>query len=650
MEKRLREYPSDNYLHLELASTIQYQYPQRSRSAAATPEPTKDPRPAGFHKRSLTGPDFPRNILPLTVQDQRHPGKPDARIHPFNSRSSDSPGSQTPSFPNLTSAPSDAPEDSEYITGTPLYLLITGLMLSVFLISIDRTIISTAIPFITSEFESTPDIGWYGSSYLLTACAFQPVFGRIFMLFDVKKAYLLAMFFFELGSLICGVAPTSMALIVGRAIAGFGCAGILTGSFVVVATAVPLRLRPVFIAVVGVMFGVGATCGPLLGGVFTDLVTWRWCFYINLPVGTATVIAMILFFHPKKKSHRHRTKRTFLDRFLDLDIIGNILLLSASIMLFLALEFTTLGMPWSSAQIIGLLVGFGLTAIIFSAWQKWKGEDALMPPRIVSQRTVAASCGAAFMTYGALINLTFFLPIWFQAIKGESAISSGVNMMPYFATNAFFSLLAGVFVSMIGYVTPPAVIGSVIGTAGLGLLTMLNVDTTTAQWVGYEILSSAGFGLSIQQGFTAVQTVLGPDDMAIGTAVVVASQSLGGAVFLSVGNSVFQSQLQKAAGTIPGLDIKKVVDSGAASFRELVPEEHLPALLEVYNQAIRVVFTVSIPLGGLAAIISCFMEWKSVKVKKEEEAEEEEKQASTTDEDEAGGNAGARVSIGGWRS
>jgi len=304
---------------------------------------------------------------------------------------------------------------------------------------------------------------------------------------------------------------------------------------------------------------------------------------------------------------------------MDLDIVGNILLLGASVMLFLALEYTTIGMAWNSAEIIGLLVGFGVTSIIFTGWQSWKGEDALMPPRILKQRTVAASCGMAFMTYGALINLTFFLPIWFQAIRGDSAITSGVNMIPYFVTNAFFSLLAGVFVSVIGYVTPPAVIGSTIGTAGLGLLTLLSVNTTTAQWVGYEILSSAGFGLSIQQGFTAVQTVLGPEDMAIGTAAVVASQSLGGAIFLSVGNSVFQSQLQKSH--LPGVDIKKVIDAGAAAFRHIVPAEELPAMLEIYNQALRVVFTVSLPLGSLAAIISCFMEWKSVKVKKEDDNE-----------------------------
>ncbi|AEO65966.1 uncharacterized protein THITE_2143619 [Thermothielavioides terrestris NRRL 8126] len=489
-----------------------------------------------------------------------------------------------------------------------------GLMVIQFLISIDRTIISTAIPYITHEFESTPDIGWYGSAYLLTACAFQPMFGRIFVLFSVKKAYLVALFMFEAGSLLCGIARNSVTLIIGRAIAGFGSAGLLTGSFVVVAEAVPLQSRPVFMAVVGTMFGVGATTGPLLGGVFTDLVSWRWCFYINLPIGGASAAAVILFFHSRKNGN---ARGGFVQRCLDLDVGGNVLLLGASIALFLALEFTTQGAAWSSAEIIGLLSGCGVLAVLFVVWQWRRGEAALMPPRILTQRTVAASCGMAFMIYAALINLTFFLPVWFQAIRGMSAVQSGINMIPYFVVNAVFTVTAGIFVSRIGYATPPAVIGSAIGTAGLGLMTLLSVDSTAAQWVGYQVLTSAGFGISIQQGFTAVQTVLQQDDMAIGTAAVVASQSLGGAVYLSVGNSVFQNQLLQAtkARALDDIDIKGLIDSGAASFRQVVPADKLPAMLEVYNRALTVVFTLSIPVGVLSVIAACFIEWKSVKRK-----------------------------------
>ncbi|EFQ30802.1 major facilitator superfamily transporter [Colletotrichum graminicola] len=567
------------------------------------------------------------------IAEQRHPGKAGARISRFTrpfepdiDEEDDGSGYRRQVMDmevvraekqgsELTQTADGKDEKEEWVEGWRLAFLLLGICLVVFLISVDRTILTTAIPYITSEFQSTADIGWYGSAYLLTACAFQPVFGRVFMLFSIKWSYMLAMFMFLVGSLICGLAPNSVALIVGRAVAGFGSAGILTGSFVVVAMAVPLRLRPIYTAIVGLMFGLGATVSPLLGGVFTDLVTWRWCFYINLPVGGVTVLVFLLFLHPQR---RPRHEQTFFDRFMDLDIVGNVLLLGACVMLFLVLEFTAQGEAWSSPRVAGLLASAGATAAVFAAWQWWKQDGALIPPAIVTQRTVAASCVAAFATYGALLIHSYFLPLWFQAVKGESATSSGVDMIPYVATNALFSLFSGFFVSVVGYFVPPAVVGGVIATAGCGVFLLLSQDSPTTQWIGFEILVSAGFGMSIQQGFTAVQAILPPDDISIGTAAVVASQSLGGAIFISVGNTLFQNHLLQASAQnmVPGVDIRAVLEGGATAFRDVVPASALPMMLTVYNEALRVAFTAAIPLAGVSVIAACFMEWKSVKGKK----------------------------------
>ncbi|KAK2038902.1 major facilitator superfamily transporter [Colletotrichum somersetense] len=572
-----------------------------------------------------------QRITPVT--EQRHPGKAGVRISRFTrpfepdiDEEDDGSGYQRQVIDTetvraetrdseLTQAAGEKGEKDEWIEGWPLAFLLLGICLVVLLTSVDRTIITTAIPHITSEFHSTPEIGWYGSAYLLTACSFQPVFGRILVLFSVKWSYMLAMLVFLVGSLVCGLAPSSAALIVGRALAGFGSAGILTGSFVVVATAVPLRLRPIYTAILGLMFGLGATVGPVLGGVFTDLVIWRWCFYLNLPIGGVTVAVLLLFFHPKRPL---RHEQTFFDRFLDLDIIGSLLLLCACAMFFLALEFTAQGEAWSSARVAGLLAGAGATAAVFGAWQWWKQDGALLPPAVVTQRTVAASCVAAFATYGALLIHSYFLPLWFQAVKGQSAVLSGVDMIPYVATNALFSIFSGIFVSVVGYFVPPAVAGGMIATAGCGVLLLLSQDSSTAQWIGFEILVSAGLGMSFQQGFTAVQTVLPADDIAIGTAAVVTSQSLGGAIFVSVGNILFQNHLLRASAqnAVPGVDIHAVLEGGATAFRDVVPAGALPMLLTVYNEALRVAFTAAIPLAGVSVIAACFMEWTSVKGKK----------------------------------
>ncbi|KAI1656968.1 MFS general substrate transporter [Daldinia decipiens] len=555
----------------------------------------------------------PKERLVTPVGEQRHPGKPGLQFcktsRPYKPEpQGDSDGRSERSSVTIT----EAADQNQFLQGIPLLLLIIGLSLVVFLISIDRTIITTAIPFITAEFKSTADIGWYGSSYLLTACAFQPVFGRVFTLFNIKWSYLLSMFVFEIGSIISGFAPSSATLIIGRAISGFGSAGILTGSFVIVATAVPLNVRPIYTAVVGLMFGVGATVGPLIGGVFTDLVTWRWCFWINLPVGAVTIIVMILVYHPQPRTG---SKGKITQRLISLDLVGNVILLGAAVMLFLALEYTLTGADWASAEVIGLLCGAGVTAIVLVGWLRWKKDRALIPPAIAKQRTVAASCLMAFFTYGALLIHTYFLPIWFQSILGYSAIQSGVAMIPYFVANALFSVFSGIFVSVVGYFTPPAILGSAIGTVGCGIITLFNPSMSTAMWIGFEILASAGFGMSIQQGFTAVQTVLGPDDLAVGTAAVVASQSLGGAIFISVGNSVFQNRLADLIEQtdIPGLDVRAIVGAGAIAFRKVVPPEQLPALLKLYDEALHTVLLVAIPLAGLAFLSCCALQWKSVK-------------------------------------
>ncbi|KAK6598220.1 major facilitator superfamily transporter [Botrytis cinerea] len=537
-------------------------------------------------KRSKT---FERpNRLSTPVEEQRHPGKPGLWSDQFmknidemvdweakevnaislaSTNNLDAFGARAKTEKEeevvVSPEPQELEAEIEYPGTIALTVLTIGLCLSVLLISLDRTIITTAIPYISGEFKSYADVG-------------------------------------------------------GRAIAGVGSAGILTGSFVVVAHSVPIQRRPVFTAAVGLMFGLGATVGPLMGGVFTDKVSWRWCFYFNLPVGGVTILAMILFFNPKNTLD---TKRSFGSRVLDLDILGNILLLGACVMLFIAFQHTEEGNGWSSPMVIGLLVGFGVSMIVLGLWFWYRGNKALIPLEILKQRTVLASCLFSFFLYSALIIHGYYLPQWFQAIKHTSAIASGIDMIPYVLCNAFFTLVAGVIVSKSGYFTPPAIIGTAIATVGCGFISTFRTDTTTAEWIGYEILTSTGFGIAIQQGFTAVQTVLPLEKIPIGTAAVVASQSFGGAVFVSVGNTILQNQLKASydSGQLPGVNIQAVLDAGATGFRSVVDADQLPALLEVYNGALQKVFIAAIPVTGLAFASSLFLEWKSVKTQESTE-------------------------------
>ncbi|KAJ5002298.1 Efflux pump aflT, partial [Colletotrichum sp. SAR 10_99] len=217
------------------------------------------------------------------------------------------------------------------------WLTIFSNFIALFLVALDRTIIATAIPRITDEFGSLGDIGWYGSAYMLTTAASQLVFGRVYKFYNLRWVFLGSIFVFEIGSLLCGVAPNSATLIAGRAIAGVGSAGIFTGAMMVMIPMVPLHKRPMFQGIFGMVFGLASVIGPLIGGGFTGTVTWRWCFYMNLPIGGAALV--YLFFMLKAPKQQPREPATLTQHILRLDPLGTFFFLPSIVALLLALEW-----------------------------------------------------------------------------------------------------------------------------------------------------------------------------------------------------------------------------------------------------------------------------------------------------------------------
>ena len=303
---------------------------------------------------------------------------------------------------------------------------------------------------------------------------------------------------------------------------------------------------------------------------------------------------------------------------LELDLVGNFLLITSVVMLLLALQWGGIQYAWSSSRIIGLLVGAGVEFILFIGWQAYKADHALIPPSLIRQRTVAASFSAAFCLSATLLVHSYYLPYWFQAVKDRSAVSSGVASIPYFASNFVCSMIAGALVSKTGYFNPPALLGPAIGAVGCGLLTTLNVHTPTARWIGYEILAGGGMGIAIQQGIVAVQAVVSSERIPIATATILFAQSLAGAIFVTVGNSVLRNKLESGleAATLPDVDIAKVLAAGATEFRLVVPRRALSAVLDIYNHGLDTVFVIAIPMAAMGAMCALGMEWTSLKTVK----------------------------------
>ncbi|MCJ1276755.1 MFS sugar transporter [Puttea exsequens] len=524
-------------------------------------------------------------------------------------------------------------DEPEYPTGAKLGIIVASLCLSVFLMALDNTIIATAIPKITDYFEALDDVGWYGSAYLLTTCAFQLFFGKLYTFFSIKWVFLSAIFIFEIGSVICGAAPTSVALIIGRAVAGVGSAGIFSGALVIIAYAVPLVKRPIFTGIIGGMYGLASVAGPLLGGAFTDKVSWRWCFYINLPIGAITIAGIAFFF--KSPARKTEASIGFKQRAQQFDPIGTIIFVPCIICLLLALQWGGSKYPWSNGRIVALLVVFGVLAISFGAVQLWKQDNATVPPRILRKRSIAFGClfvfslGASFVSYPQSFRIgtnanryeqfvfIYYIPIWFQAIKGTSAVESGIRNLPMILGLVIVSIISGIMITILGYYTPFMILSSILMSIGAGLMSTFGISTGHSMWIGYQALYGFGVGAGMQQPLIAAQTVCSLDDVPTATAITNFCLTLGGALFISVAQNIFTNRLlANLVANVPSFDPQIVLKVGATSIRKAVDANSLPGVISAYNNAIDQTFYVSLAMACLSIVGALGMEWKSVKGKK----------------------------------
>jgi MFS family permease len=509
-------------------------------------------------------------------------------------------------------------DTSDFPKPKALAAIMVGLFLAMFTNNLDTTIIATAIPYITDEFHTIQDVAWYVSATFLTFAAFQSTWGKALKYFSIKQTFLLALFVFELGNLICGVAPNSTAFILGRAIVGAGAAGVSSGVFCLIAfSALPAQV-PAYMGGVGATYAIAALLGPLLGGVLTQRVTWRWCFYLNLLFGAVTALVISLFYKAPAAS-RYALNTPLKEKLLQLDIAGSILIMAGATCYILAFQWAGISKSWSDSSVIGTIIGFGLITIAFGI-NEWKmGHRALLQTRLLKNRRIWSSCVHIFFISGGFFALIYYTPIYFQSIKKTTPLESGVRNLPIII-GCFFSIMAGFIVTVYGMLWAPLMAGgAAIATIGCGLIYTWDIGTTAGGWIGYQALTGIGTGLAMQIPIMANQAIVAVEDMSSVMAMTLFFQIIGGSFCVSAAQAAFANMmLRKLAMTAPEVNPQQVLNMGATQLRDVFSPEQIPGILEAYMAGLKVVFALVIALVSLSFVFALVPKWDNLRQEQKE--------------------------------
>ncbi|EFQ96977.1 major facilitator superfamily transporter [Nannizzia gypsea CBS 118893] len=510
--------------------------------------------------------------------------------------------------------PHAAPEEAQvYPTGMKFWLLVLTLSALIILGGLDANIVASAVPSITDDFHTASDVGWYSSAFRLCSCVFQLVFGKLYKLFSIKRIFLLAQAFFLLGSLLCATATASPMLILGRAVTGVGFAGLIGGLFIILVYILPLHRRPFFCGLFGMVESAAVLAAPIVGGLLTESLGWRWCFWINLPIGAVTLLMTIFLFSDPKPSN---TSITLGQKLLELDPLSNLLFIPALASLFLALSWAGTKYAWDDGRVIGPLVTFAVLMAAFLYNQRRRGNAAAVPPHILKSRNVIAGIIFTICSNSCVNVLEYYLPSYYQVVHEYSPSRSGYMMIPIVVGATIGMLICGSGTSIFGYYTPFMLLSSTLMPIFAGLITTFGVNTSFIR----HLLYSGAFGVASGVGFnapiSAVQTVLPKDDVSLGLSIVLFAQHFGPAVSVAIAQVIFTSQLStNLSRVVPGLNTASIESNGLLALARHAPPAQHGEILAGAGRSFGETWYLAAGLACVTLVGSLLMEWQSVKQK-----------------------------------
>jgi EmrB/QacA subfamily drug resistance transporter len=485
-----------------------------------------------------------------------------------------------------------------------IVVVFAGLMLVMLLAALDQTIVSTALPTIVGDLGGLSHISWVVTAYLLAQTAVTPIYGKLGDQYGRKVVLQSALVLFLAGSALCGAAQNLTMLIVFRAIQGLGGGGLMVSTMAAIGDVVPPRERGRYQGFFGAVFGLASVVGPLLGGFFTSSLSWRWIFYVNLPLGVLAFLVLAATLPAHKAQAHHR-----------IDYLGAALLAACLSALVLACTLGGTSYKWTSGYIIGLLAAALVLVVLFVAAER-RAPEPVLPPRLFGNHVFSVTSAVGLIVGFALFGSVTYLPLFLQVVNRASPTGSGLQILPLMGGLLITSIASGQLISRTGVYKPFPIAGTAIMVAGLVLLSRMDAHTSRLLASAFMFVLGLGLGLVMQVLVLAVQNAVAYEDLGVATSGATLFRSIGGSVGTAVLGSIFSNRLtHELARSLPAGAAHGVsggVQANPAALDRLPAAVHT-AYVQAFTNALSTVFEVAAGVAAVAFLLSWALEQRTLR-------------------------------------
>ncbi len=494
------------------------------------------------------------------------------------------------------------------LTPRQIRFVFMGLMLGMFLAALDQTVVATALPTIVGDLGGLNHLSWVVTSYLLASTVSTPLWGKLGDLYGRKGFFQAAIVIFLAGSALSGLSQNINELIMFRAVQGLGAGGLIVGAQAIIGDIVPMRDRGRYTGLIGTAFAVASVAGPLIGGFFTDSLSWRWVFYINLPIGAIALVVVAAVLHGSMSKVEHK-----------IDYLGASVLSGSVVALILALTWGGTTYAWGSRPILGLFAMFMILLVVFLRIER-SAEEPIVPLHLFGNSVFRVSFGTGTILGFSMFGALTFLPLFLQVVHGASPTSSGLQMVPIMAFVLAMSVYSGRRITATGTYRRFPIRGTALMVVAMLMFSLLGVHTPYWQLAIYMAVLGIGMGLTMQVLLLAAQNSVAYSELGVATSLAAFSRSIGGSLGVAMFGTVFNNrlahnmpvQIARIPANVrnaPGIKHAMTQLNGASVSANPSALNHLPAVLRnavhhAFSDSLHTVYLAAVPIAVVAFLLS----------------------------------------------